>query len=179
MRYTKLYLTDFPAFYKKYLQSPKPCYLNLLMPDDGSVVIGLGEGDEAKEVPEGCIVVETRHKGGTIVGFEDGITLFAFTGAGKKRPLWSENLVRLCESKGLTAEYTGNDILVNGYKVAGCTGRQINDKGLMLYTIHISVNMDVGLIERICSKTMVKVPKGLAEYGITRADVMSALEIEE
>lgn len=73
------------------------------------------------------------------------------------------------KSKGLNAEYTSNDILVDGHKVCGmCVTRY----GSIDYTGGIiSMNVNLNHIKQICRKPMVKVPKGLSEYGITTNEV--------
>lgn len=72
------------------------------------------------------------------------------------------------KSKGLNAEFVGNDILVDGYKVVAFNhvrhGR-IDHSGLF-----VSINTNLEDIKAICRKPMEKVPKGLSEYGITAAD---------
>jgi hypothetical protein len=75
--------------------------------------------------------------------------------------------------KGLpNVERSGNDILVDGYKVA--SGSTVLPKGIWQYmTYHVSMNQDLPLIEKVCNKPMEKVPKGLAEWGIvTKEDVL-------
>ena len=77
--------------------------------------------------------------------------------------------VNWLKSKGLNAEFTDNDILVDGYKVCGMA---ITRYGRIDYTagfIDIDTNLDH--IKAICKKPMVKVPKGLGEYGITTEEV--------
>ena len=77
--------------------------------------------------------------------------------------------VNWLKTKGLNAEYIRNDILVDGYKVCGlCVTRY----GRIDYTVvFISVNTNLDHIKAICRKPMVKVPKGLSEWGITTEEV--------
>lgn len=60
-----------------------------------------------------------------------------------------------------------NDLIVdNEYKVAGLSSRHLGNN--YVYTaMHISVNVDLDLINNICTKEMKKIPKGLSNYGIT------------
>jgi hypothetical protein len=73
--------------------------------------------------------------------------------------------VELFKAKGLNAVYEDNDILVDGYKVCGTSGVRF---GRVDYTaLFIGINTNLEDIKTICTKPMVKIPKGLSEYGIT------------
>ena len=74
------------------------------------------------------------------------------------------------KKKGLnTATNEKNDILVDGYKVCGMC---VNRYGRIDYSCGlIGINTNLDHIKQICRKPMVKVPKGLSEYGITTEEV--------
>lgn len=73
-------------------------------------------------------------------------------------------------SKGLTVEANNNDILVNGFKVA--SGVEGGHKGYRYFGYQISLNQDLELIKKVCKKEMVKIPKGLSDFGVTTDDVV-------
>ena len=77
--------------------------------------------------------------------------------------------VNWLNKRGLQATTEKNDILVDGYKVCGmCVTRY----GLIDYSCGlIGINTNLEHIKQICTKPMVKVPKGLSEYGITTEEV--------
>ena len=78
---------------------------------------------------------------------------------------FADYFVDWLKSKGLNAEYVSNDIVVDGYKVCGMA---ITRYGRIDYTAgFIGINTNLDNIKAICKKPMVKVPKGLSEYGIT------------
>ena len=77
--------------------------------------------------------------------------------------------VNWLKEKGLNAEFVDNDIVVDGYKVCGMC---ITRYGRIDYTAGIiSMNVNLDDIKAICTKPMVKVPKGLHDYGITTEEV--------
>lgn len=174
--YTKITFDDFESFYDTYIKEPYVCHLNVVPPNDGRVIIAPGNGNSINSSPIGCQVVDTKHRGGTILVFEDGITLFFF---GKTSPKWSKTLVKYLISRGLDASLQGNDVLVDGCKVSGYMERCLENSDLNFYGIHISINTNVRLIEEVCQKPIVKIPRGLSYWGVTRKDVMEALNIEE
>ena len=118
----------------------------------------------------GYEIYEAYYNGGTIVGNEGDIAFAHFSHIGNG---WMENFIEhfldWLKGKGLNAVYESNDILVDGYKVCGmCTTRY----GRIDYTAgFISLNTNLDHIKQICKKPMVKVPKGLSEYGITTEEV--------
>lgn len=178
MQYMKLSLTAFERFYKSWIMQPFAVKLNLL-PESGTMLIAPGEGKvDLSRVKKPYKVIKTYHSGGTIIVFEDGITLFDMN-RDLRRQSWREDLVKFLRSKGLNAENTGNDVTVDGYKVAGYAESRIANTDYFQYGIHISMHVDVDEIRRICRKPMVKIPKGLADYGLTRAEVLRALDVEE
>ena len=74
-------------------------------------------------------------------------------------------------SKGINASLNGNDLMVDEiYKVGSYGSVNLGDR--YIYTaFHFSMNVDLDLIKRICTKPMVKIPKGLSEYGITYQEI--------
>ena len=63
-----------------------------------------------------------------------------------------------------------NDVLIDGYKVA--SGCDTNVDGWAYMGYQISINQDIETIKHACNKPMVKVPKGLGEYGITTKEMV-------
>lgn len=72
--------------------------------------------------------------------------------------------------KGLDAKFDGNDLILNEkYKCGSFSSRRL---GNMLYSaFHISINVDLQMIKNICTKPMVKIPKGLSSYGISTEEI--------
>ena len=112
--------------------------------------------------------------GGCIVGVAGNI----FVDVKSKLPdngiCLSDNFSKaLCEylkSKGLdSVRQDNNDVLVEGYKVASGCETTVDDNQYMGY--QISINQDIETIRHACNKEMIKVPKGLSEYGITTEDI--------
>lgn len=118
----------------------------------------------------GYAVYEAFNNGGTILteagDFEIGHWYVPENGWANRFILFFVDWLR---ARGLNAFYDGNDVLVDGYKVCGiCVTRY----GIIDYTgIHIGINTNLDHIKQICKKPMVKVPKGLSDYGITTEEV--------
>lgn len=118
----------------------------------------------------GYEVYEAFNNGGTILANPGDVVIGHFY---KPDNDWRDKFVAYfvdwLRAKGLNAEYTKNDVLVDGYKVCGmCVTRY----GRIDYTGGIiSMNVNLDHIKAICKKPMEKVPKGLSEYGITTEEV--------
>lgn len=67
-----------------------------------------------------------------------------------------------------TVEISGNDILVDGFKVFGMAG--FNFKDVTACSFHLAFDSDLDFIQQICTKEMVKVPNGLNSFGIFDRD---------
>lgn len=118
----------------------------------------------------GYEVVESYNNAGTIVSNEGDILVGHFY---RPNNGWHDRFVTYflewLKGKGLNAEYVSNDILVDGFKVCGMC---ITRYGRIDYTGGIiSVNTNLDHIKAICKKPMVKVPRGLSEWGITTEEV--------
>ena len=176
MNYVTLKAEQFPDFVQEFMKDPHPCYLNLLMREDDKILIARGRNDLG-DLPDKFIPVETNHRGGAIVGFPDSVCLVAFYHDGNK-PTWREDLTQFLISKGLNAKKTRNDITVDGFKVSGYSAQYIGKEGLVYATFFVAFNVNLEDINAVCKKKIVKVPKGLDEYGISRQEVLDALHVE-
>ena len=118
----------------------------------------------------GYVVLETMHNGGGVVVNEGDMSVVHFGEIGNE---WMKNfalyLVEQYNARGLNATFDGNDFLIDGYKISGISARVYTS--IQYSTIHIGINTNLEHIKAICTKPMVKVPKGLAEYGITTDEI--------
>ena len=74
-----------------------------------------------------------------------------------------------------TIKDVGNDLMIGDNKVIGTAIRTTENK--TLYCIQISFNVDVDLINKISTKKMVKIPKGLSSFGgKTREDLIKEIK---
>ena len=143
-----------------------------VIPDTGIVIVAkAGVVDEQLCYDMGYKVYEAFNIGmGTIVANAGDVEIGHF---GKPEDGWRDRyvtaLIEWLQSKGLNVTNEGNDILVDGYKVASTCVTRYNE---IEYTGgHIGINTKLEDIKKICTKPMVKVPKGLSEYGITTEKV--------
>ena len=171
-------LVDYSDYLDEFIKNPYKINMDLLT-DEGRMALAYnGNGCiPTDELPDNVDVIYCQHLGGTIVGFKDGITLVSFTSRDTP-PMWEEKLTEYLKSKGLDARHEDNDVLVDGYKVSGGFSKWLNSD-MQYYGIHISMNTDLDVIRKICTKPMEKIPKGLSEYGFTRSDILSALGVED
>lgn len=118
----------------------------------------------------GYDIYEGLYNGGTLVANEGDLVFAHFYGVNNGwRDRFAKYLVDWLKAKGLNAEYVGNDVLVDEHKVCGTC---ITRYGRIDYTtIFISMNPNLDHIKAISKKPMVKVPKGLSDYGITTDEV--------
>ena len=118
----------------------------------------------------GYEIVESYNNGGTIVANKGDIILSHLD---VPENGWLDRFatafVEWLKSKGLNAECVGNDLLVDGYKACGlCITRYGR---IDFSSCIIGINTKLDHIKAICKKPMNKVPKGLADYGITTDEV--------
>lgn len=141
------------------------------------VIAGVNEQlNESAVEQAGIPVLRLNHEGGCIVVNPGDIDIGLFTErdlGNKIKDGLIQDLAALLQEKGYTSIIERNDLMVEGRKVMGFGSRMFLD---ILYTaIHISVNMNLELIESICTKPMEKVPGGLSDYGVTTQEVVNIL----
>lgn len=118
----------------------------------------------------GYNIMETRHTGGVVVVSEGDVSVIHFGDIGNRVMLdFAEYLVEQYKKRGLNATFDGNDVLIDGYKISGLSATPYGH--IQYSTIHIGINTNLDDIRAICTKPMVKVPRGLSEYGITTEEV--------
>jgi lipoate-protein ligase A len=119
---------------------------------------------------EGYTVLDTRHTGGVVVVSEGDMSVVHFGEIGNEfMKNFALYLIERYREKGLDATFDGNDVLVDGYKISGLSATPYGH--IQYSTIHVGINTNLDHIKAICKKPMVKVPKGLSEYGITSEEV--------
>ena len=178
MSYINVSVTDIPKWYSSFLKHPIKCCVSWV-PLEDKVTIAVGSIKSFdKEVvrDERFNLVETPHAGGVLLWFKDTIVLSKF---GCVAPDWVSRLVSFCKDKGLHVSTSGNDVLVDGYKIAGCMSTPAAHTGIEHHAIYVSISMDIEAIKRVSTKPMVKPPRGLANYGVSREEVLAALMKEE
>jgi lipoate-protein ligase A len=118
-----------------------------------------------------------KRNGGAIV-YSAGNIAIGFVYSNRKRGGFVmgrllPDLSKYLAKKGLSIDMSANDILVDGYKVASASGYNFGENYHWTYEgIQISINQDLETIKNVCKKPMVKVPKGLSEYGITTEEMV-------
>ena len=170
MEIKKVTQTEWIAEATKYIQCGLHKIAYVVVDSPVAIVHRKHQVDEETCKELGYEIVESYNNAGTIVSNKGDVLIghFAETENG-----WYDRFISYfidwLKDKGLNAEYVSNDILVDGYKVCGmCVTRY----GRIDYTGGIiSMNVNLEHIKAICKKPMVKVPKGLSEYGITTEEV--------
>lgn len=118
-------------------------------------------------------IIELGQSGGTIVQSDGdvGLALFKYNGWNQAKE-WFARIYDYMKNKELDIEINGNDLITEGkYKVASYATIHVGNNKIYS-TIQISLNANPNLINDICLKPMVKIPKGLSEYGITTEEIV-------
>ena len=121
--------------------------------------------------------VDIGRRGGAFVVNKGDIGL-GYVGRGLDNTigeLVSREFAKYLRDKGLDAIEESNDILIDGYKVFGWASHYYKEQDCIFITCHFTMSVDLDLIKNICTKPMNKVPKGLAEFGITREEIINFL----
>lgn len=125
----------------------------------------------------GIKCINLGNAGGCIVAFPGNVELGHFSKDLDNTFIerLTEAVLRVLENKGLYVTKDNNDLLINGVYKVFSTSRAIYNKSIAFSAVHISINCDTDIVRKICTKPMVKIPKGLSEYGITTEEVLALI----
>lgn len=116
---------------------------------------------------------EKLHKGGCIVGVAGNIFIDAKIEYNKDKSLtddFAKALSNYFREKGLdSVKCDNNDVMIDCYKVASGCETYLGPYTYMGY--QISIYQDLETIKHACNKPMLKIPRGLIDYGITTSDI--------
>lgn len=120
-------------------------------------------------------IFDIRTGGGTIVVGQGDIGIgFASPDTDRiNNALWRirDMFIEYLRTKDIAVELSDNDLMINGYKCASYSSKAISND-MCFGAFQFSVNVDLELIRNICNKPMVKIPKGLSEFGITTEEII-------
>lgn len=148
--------------------------------DDTYVVCGNHEKPNYDYIQEHNIkIFDIATEGGTIVvsSGDIGFGLVAHYQSDKTNKYLKfakEKYLDFFTKKGLNVSVENNDVLVDStYKVASYSSHRYGDYVFGVFQLSVNVNLD--LIHHICQKEMIKIPKGLSEYGVTTEELLDVL----
>ena len=157
--------------YANYLADPNPTIVGVVS-NDICILSAKGKHNEDYCESHNIKVHYTGHRGGCIVNFKNDISV-GLINTNITVDYLVDVFVNYFRQMGLDSYYDGNDIMVNNHKVIGISRKEI--EGKISIALHVSIDMDLGLIENICIKPMNKVPKGLSDFGVTREDIIELI----
>lgn len=176
MNFIKTTHDDVSAVVSEVLRSQTDACVYCVAEDYCAVVGSSRQVNVAQANNLGVKIVEIGHEGGTIIVGPGDIDIGIFTtgySGDTYRVRIVDAIIAKIREQGHEALLDGNDICINGKKVAGFGSRMF---GNVLYTaIHVSVGINQEYIRTICTKPMQKVPDGLKNYGLTTSDILEIL----
>lgn len=151
------------------------------IPDKNYVFSGRNENYNKEYCIENSIgILSFPNEGGVLVINKGDVELGHFSKDvhNKFNENFATELTQYLQAKSINASMKGNDIIIDDvYKCVGYSSRRY---GEILYSaFHISINVNLELIKNICTKPMVKIPKGLSDYGVTTEEVLNLLKTME
>ena len=176
MELQQLYLQDYKQTIQNAIINKKDCGLYAILPKN-IIYRGKGQINEEYAQSHNFEIYNSIDFGGGIVGFKGDIVVIIIKQDGWDLPFCLLRLIRdFLQSKNINADIFDNDILVDGvYKV--CSASSINVGDRYIYTgLQVSFNSDNDIISQICLKKSVKVPQGLAKYGVNNQEVFQLIK---
>ena len=170
MNILKIEQTEWLSEAKKYIMAGEHCIFHTIISKPVVLVYNKSQIDSDTCEDMGYDVYEAYFNGGTLVANPGDLAFAHFYNINND---WLTEFIQYFISwlnkRGVNASLDNNDILVDDYKVcATCITRY----GRIDYTtVFINVNSNLNHIKLICKKPMVKVPRGLSNYGITTEEI--------
>ena len=125
----------------------------------------------------GIQVAYGLYLGGSVVAFPGDLSIMWITwGRSDHAETAALTAAEMLQETGANVTVDGNDILADGKKVASWCGATTLE-GWHQGAVHFSINTDLALIRKICTKPMQKAPGQLSDYGITADDILAKLNL--
>lgn len=154
------------------IQQQKECVVYGI-PDKNYVFCGFNTNFNKQYCNENNIgLLEFPNEGGLIIVNKGDFDIghFSYKTENKFNYEFSDYLLKFLKNKNINANLEGNDLIIDGlYKCASFSSRRFNK--ILYSAYHISIGMNLDLIKNICTKEMIKTPKGLEDYGITTNEI--------
>ena len=129
--------------------------------------------EKAQEL--GVMICNLNHQGGTIITDNNDIN-FSIITYDKYVMLpyyyFSDRLCSYLKDRGYIVTIDNNDIMYNGYKVAGMVHDDVGD--MSRYSISLSLSDKTELISQLCLKPSIKVPGYIT--GVTKQELMEEIQ---
>lgn len=121
--------------------------------------------------------VRLGNAGGCIVAFPGNIEVGHFSKDLDNAFLekLTKAMIEMLESRGLSTSKDNNDILIDGIYKVYSTSKAAYNGAIAFSGAHISINCDAEVVRGICTKPMVKIPRGLSDYGLTTEEVLALI----
>ncbi len=135
--------------------------------DELCILYGVGRYNNPTNLP----TYHTHEQGGIIVCFPEDIC-FGYV-SDTDSDIGERFLHYMGQYLGLRGQVDidHNDLLYNGRKVLSYSKKNINNKYVISF--HLSVDMDVNLVQSICTKLTWKRPGGLKHFGYTHKELLN------
>lgn len=170
----------------KELQKKKSFGLIICINDDLGVCTGLeSENYNEEELNKtDCFVLRANYHGGTTVVSPGDLSILIYN---PDASLIGQDCLMIIsdylKQKGILTRIVGNDLLLYkdtsgiGYKVGSWSEGTIKNKDWQAYEvcIHFTINVNLDLISKICTKSMNKIPAQLSDYNITAEELLEKL----
>lgn len=154
-------------------------HFTLIIQEDDEVTYGIEKECNINYCLENNIPCSNRYDGGGTIVHAKGCIGFNYIYSHNKykdfiSTIFVRDLYNYFKEKGLNVELNKNDILIDGYKVV--SSAEINlkpDYRWCSCSVLISMNQNLNLINKVCLKPMIKIPKALNEFNITTEEMLN------
>lgn len=128
----------------------------------------------------GIPILKAHYLAGTNVVFPNDLSIMEVK---KGYSRFGDKTIKLIRDylldKGLPVFINGNDLMLfditnkESYKVGSYGSNYVGD--VIESVVHFSINMDLELVKRICTKPMVKIPGELGSHGVTAEELWKVI----
>lgn len=154
---------------EEFLGRDEPVNWITLVPET-CICYGEGKFNNPTNLP----VYHTHNKGGIIVCFDNDISFGRIDDRGDFGQVFTDTFKHYLFSHRRhtfdKVEQNANDILYNGVKIASFSVLPKGNK--FITTAHLSLDMDLPLVQSICTKPTWKIPGSLLDLGFKREDLL-------
>lgn len=145
--------------------------------DKPCIVGGIQNDFNLNEIEKNNIqLLQLQNEGGTIVAGQGDIGIGILT-IGDSGLTYRNNIIKdivdLLKAKNCNFVFDNNDIMIDNKKVISFSSRKYGE--ILYIAMYFSMDANLQLIQKICTKPMRKIPGGLKHYNITTEEIANII----
>lgn len=133
-----------------------------VIPEQITACIGLDGYNKKYCEDNNILILDFGYSGGTVITTPEDLNVVIALKDDMKHQEILAKISEIMNKLGVKTEIRDNDIFLNNNKFCGIGSKRFGD--ITVYFLQISFSVNLPLIQAVCTKEMIKIPKGIKDF---------------